>query len=290
MICREALKYAELNGYDTVLLDTAGRLHIDAPLMEELSRIKAAVDPGEILLVADAMTGQDAVNVAKAFHEKLTLTGVVLTKADGDARGGAALSIRAVTGAPVKFVGTGEKLDALEPFHPERMASRILGMGDILTFVEKAQDQVDEKQAKELERKLRKNEFTLEDFRDQLLRLKKMGSMEEILGMIPGLGAKAKELKGMAPDETELDAGRRHHRLDDAAGAAKRADPQRQPPEADRRGERNDRAGREPPDEEFPAGGGDDPADDEGRDARHGEEPPLFGRPGEPAESAGGGE
>ena len=203
-ICREALKYAELNGYDTVLLDTAGRLHIDAPLMDELSRIKEAVDPGDILLVADAMTGQDAVNVAKAFHEKLTLTGVVLTKADGDARGGAALSIRAVTGAPVKFVGTGEKLDALEPFHPERMASRILGMGDILTFVEKAQDQVDEKQAKELERKLRKNEFTLEDFRDQLLRLKKMGSMEEILGMIPGLGAKAKELKGMAPDETEL--------------------------------------------------------------------------------------
>jgi len=203
-ICREAVNYAELNGYDTVLLDTAGRLHVDAPLMEELSRIKTAVDPGEILLVADAMTGQDAVNVAKAFHEKLTLTGVVLTKADGDARGGAALSIRAVTGAPVKFVGTGEKLDALEPFHPERMASRILGMGDLLTFVEKAQDQVDEKQAKELERKLRKNEFTLEDFRDQLLRLKKMGSMEEILGMIPGLGAKAKELKGMAPDETEL--------------------------------------------------------------------------------------
>jgi len=203
-ICREAIRYAERNGYDTVLLDTAGRLHIDAPLMEELSRIKAAVDPGEILLVADAMTGQDAVNVAKAFHEKLTLTGVVLTKADGDARGGAALSIRAVTGAPVKFVGTGEKLDALEPFHPERMASRILGMGDILTFVEKAQDQVDEKQAKELERKLRKNEFTLEDFRDQLLRLKKMGSMEEILGMIPGLGAKAKELKGRTPDETEL--------------------------------------------------------------------------------------
>jgi len=203
-ICREALKYAELNGYDTVLLDTAGRLHIDAPLMEELSRIKAVVDPGDILLVADAMTGQDAVNAAKAFHEKLAITGVVLTKADGDARGGAALSIRAVTGAPVKFVGTGEKLDALEPFHPARMASRILGMGDILTFVEKAQDQVDEKQARELERKLRKNEFTLEDFRDQLLRLRKMGSMEEILGMIPGLGAKAKELKGMAPDEGEL--------------------------------------------------------------------------------------
>jgi signal recognition particle subunit SRP54 len=203
-ICREAIRYAELNGYDTVLLDTAGRLHIDAPLMEELSRIKAATDPGEILLVADAMTGQDAVNVAKAFHEKLQLTGVVLTKMDGDARGGAALSIRAVTGAPVKFVGTGEKAEALEPFHPDRMASRILGMGDILTFVEKAQEQVDEKQAKALERKIRKAEFTLEDFRDQLLRLRKMGSMEEILGMIPGLGGKMKELKGAAPDEAEL--------------------------------------------------------------------------------------
>jgi signal recognition particle subunit SRP54 len=203
-ICREAIRYAELNGYDTVLLDTAGRLHIDAPLMEELARIKAATDPGDILLVADAMTGQDAVNVAKAFHEKLQLTGVVLTKMDGDARGGAALSIRAVTGAPVKFVGTGEKPEALEPFHPDRMASRILGMGDILTFVEKAQEQVDEKQARELERKLRKAEFTLEDFRDQLLRLRKMGSMEEILGMIPGLGGKMKELKGAAPDEAEL--------------------------------------------------------------------------------------
>ncbi|RJP23982.1 MAG: signal recognition particle protein [Deltaproteobacteria bacterium] len=203
-ICREAMRSAELAGHDTVLLDTAGRLHIDAPLMEELSRIKAAVDPAEILLVADAMTGQDAVNVAKAFHEKLGLTGVLLTKMDGDARGGAALSIRAVTGAPVKFVGVGEKLDALEPFHPDRMASRILGMGDILTFVEKAQEQVDEKQAKELERKLRKNEFTLEDFRDQLLRLRKMGSMEDLLGMIPGVGGKMKQLQGAAPDEAEL--------------------------------------------------------------------------------------
>jgi signal recognition particle subunit SRP54 len=203
-ICREAVKYAELNGYDTVLLDTAGRLHIDAPLMEELARIKSAIDPADILLVADAMTGQDAVNVAKSFHDKLGLTGVVLTKMDGDARGGAALSIRAVTGAPVKFVGVGEKLDALEPFHPDRMASRILGMGDILTFAEKAQEQVDEKQAKELARKLRRNEFTLEDFRDQLLKLRKMGSMEDLLGMIPGLGGKMKEMKGMAPDETEL--------------------------------------------------------------------------------------
>jgi signal recognition particle subunit SRP54 len=203
-ICKAGLKFAELNGYDVVILDTAGRLHIDEPLMEELARIKAAVDPSEILLVADGMTGQDAVNVAKSFHAKLSLTGVVLTKMDGDARGGAALSIRAVTGAPVKFVGVGEKLDALEPFFPDRMASRILGMGDILTLVEKAQEQTDEKEAKDLQRKLRRNQFTLEDFRDQLQKMRKMGSMEEIMGMIPGLGGKLKELKNAAPDESEL--------------------------------------------------------------------------------------
>ena len=203
-ICREAVRYADLNGFDTVLLDTAGRLHIDEELMEELRRIKDAVDPGDILLVADAMTGQDAVNVARTFHQKLALSGVILTKLDGDARGGAALSIRAVTGAPIKFVGVGEKLDALEPFHPDRMASRILGMGDILTLVEKAQETIDEKQAKELERKLRKSQFTLEDFREQLLRVRKMGSMEDLLGMIPGMGGKLKEMKGAAPDENEL--------------------------------------------------------------------------------------
>jgi signal recognition particle subunit SRP54 len=203
-ICREAVRYADRNGYDTVLLDTAGRLHIDEELMEELRRIKEAVDPSDILLVADAMTGQDAVNVAKAFHGKLSLSGVVLTKMDGDARGGAALSIRAVTGAPIKFVGVGEKLDALEPFFPDRMASRILGMGDILTLVEKAQETIDEKEARELERKLRKSQFTLEDFREQLLRVRKMGSMEDLLGMIPGMGGKLKEMKGAAPDEAEL--------------------------------------------------------------------------------------
>jgi signal recognition particle subunit SRP54 len=150
------------------------------------------------------MTGQDAVNIARSFHQKLSLTGVVLTKLDGDARGGAALSIRAVTGAPIKFVGVGEKLDALEPFFPDRMASRILGMGDILTLVEKAQDTIDEKEARELERKLRKSQFTLEDFREQLIRVRKMGSMEELLGMIPGMGGKLKEMKGAAPDEAEL--------------------------------------------------------------------------------------
>ncbi len=203
-ICRDAVRFAERSGYDTVLLDTAGRLHIDEELMEELRRIKEAVDPSDILLVADAMTGQDAVNVSRAFHKKLSLSGVVLTKMDGDARGGAALSIRAATGAPVMFVGVGEKPEALEPFFPERMASRILGMGDILTLVEKAQETIDEKQARELERKLRKSQFTLEDFREQLLRVSRMGSMEELLGMIPGMGGKLKELKGAAPDQAEL--------------------------------------------------------------------------------------
>jgi signal recognition particle subunit SRP54 len=203
-ICRQAVRQADLEGFDTVLLDTAGRLHIDEELMEELRRIREAVDPGEILLVADAMTGQDAVNVARAFHEKVGLTGVVLTKMDGDARGGAALSIRAVTGAPIKFVGVGEKADALEAFFPDRMASRILGMGDILTLVEKAQETVDGKKAEELARKIRRSEFTLEDFRDQLVSIRKMGSIEDLLGMIPGMGGRMKELKAAAPDEKEL--------------------------------------------------------------------------------------
>ncbi len=203
-ICRQAVRQADLSGLDTVLLDTAGRLHVDEELMEELRRIREAVEPGEILLVADAMTGQDAVNVARAFHEKVGLTGVLLTKMDGDARGGAALSIRAVTGAPVKFVGVGEKHDALEAFYPDRMASRILGMGDILTLAEKAQETVDTKKAEELERKIRRSEFTLEDFRDQLISIRKMGSIEDLLGMIPGMGGRMKELKAQAPDEKEL--------------------------------------------------------------------------------------
>ncbi len=203
-ICRQAVRQADHTGCDTVLLDTAGRLHVDEELMEELRRIKEAVDPGDILLVADAMTGQDAVNVARAFHEKVGLTGVLLTKMDGDARGGAALSIRAVTGASIKFVGVGEKLDALEAFFPDRMASRILGMGDILTLAEKAQETIDEKKAKDLARKIRRSEFTLEDFRDQLKNLRQMGSIEDLLGMIPGMGGRMKELKAQAPDEKEL--------------------------------------------------------------------------------------
>ena len=185
-IAREALKYAADHGNDLVFLDTAGRLHIDEQLMDELKNIKESIHPHEILLVVDAMTGQDAVNAATAFDGALGIDGVLLTKLDGDARGGAALSIRAATGKPIKFVGTGEKLDMIEPFHPERMASRILGMGDMLTFIEKAEQQYDEKQAKKLEEKLRKNRLTLSDYLDQMEQLQKMGDLSQIASMLPG--------------------------------------------------------------------------------------------------------
>jgi signal recognition particle subunit SRP54 len=199
----DACTFAKNHGYDLVLIDTAGRLHIDDTLMDELQRMKAAIHPHHILLVVDAMTGQDAVNVASGFHSRLALTGVILTKLDGDARGGAALSVRAVTGAPVIFAGTGEKLDALELFHPDRMATRILGMGDVLTLVEKAERAYDEKQALALQKKLRRNEFTLEDFRDQLHALRKMGSMGDLLAMIPGMKKFTRGLD-MGSAETEL--------------------------------------------------------------------------------------
>ena len=185
-IAEEALKYARDHGHDMVFLDTAGRLHVDEALMDELKAIKAAVQPHEILLVVDAMTGQDAVNAASAFDEALGIDGVLLTKLDGDARGGAALSIKATTGKPIKFVGTGEKLDMIELFHPDRMASRILGMGDMLTFIEKAEQQYDEKQAKKLEEKLRKNKLTLTDYLDQMEQLQNMGDLSQIAGMLPG--------------------------------------------------------------------------------------------------------
>ncbi len=202
-ICVSAVEDAKAKGFDTLIIDTAGRLHIDNALMEELKRIKDAVDPSEILFIADAMTGQDAVSVAEAFDKLLSIDGVILTKMDGDARGGAALSLKKVTGKPIKFVGMGEKTDALEVFHPERMASRILGMGDILTLVEKAQTAIDEKTAREFERKIRKDSFTLNDLKKQLGQIKKMGSLQDILGMIPGLG-KIKALKNAKPDESEL--------------------------------------------------------------------------------------
>ncbi|HEX4825696.1 MAG TPA: signal recognition particle protein [Candidatus Polarisedimenticolaceae bacterium] len=188
-IAREALDEARLRGYDTVLVDTAGRLHIDAALMAELAELKTALSPQEILFVADAMTGQDAVKSAGEFHRALALTGVILTKMDGDARGGAALSIRHVTGLPIKFVGTGERPSEFDAFYPDRMVGRILGMGDILGLIEKAEEAVDLAQAKEMERKLRKNEFTLQDFRDQIRTLQKMGPLSGILGMLPGMGA-----------------------------------------------------------------------------------------------------
>jgi signal recognition particle subunit SRP54 len=202
-ICVEARTAAQKQGCDTLILDTAGRLHINEELMAELGRIKDSVKPSDILLVADAMTGQDAVNIAKSFDDFLDIGGVILTKMDGDARGGAALSIKAIIDKPIKFIGVGEKLSALELFHPDRMSSRILGMGDVLTFIEKTQSVVDEKKAVELEKKLRKSQFTLEDFRDQMVQIRKMGSITDLLGMIPGLGGN-KQLKNLKVDEREL--------------------------------------------------------------------------------------
>lgn len=202
-IAKEALIYARQENCDTIILDTAGRLHIDTELMDELSRLKDILEPPEILLVADAMTGQDAVQIAGAFNEKLGLTGVILTKLDGDARGGAALSIRSVTKCPIKLIGVGEKLDALEVFHPDRMSSRILGMGDVLSMIEKAQETFDAEQAQEMARKFRQDTFTLEDFLSQLQQVKKMGSFEQILGMLPGMGI-LKDLKKAKVDEKEF--------------------------------------------------------------------------------------
>ena len=201
-IAKASVEYARKHGNDLIFLDTAGRLHIDEELMNELKNIKAAVEPAEILLVVDAMTGQDAVNAAEAFDNALGITGVMLSKLDGDARGGAALSVRAATGKPIKFIGTGEKLDMIEPFHPERMASRILGMGDVLTLIEKAEQSFDEKKALEAAEKLRANRFTLSDYLDQMGQLKNMGDLESIMGMIPGMDAKA--LKGAKIDDKAM--------------------------------------------------------------------------------------
>ena len=200
-ICKWALKRAFLDKHNVVILDTAGRLHVDEELMLELNQIKKQIKPTQIFFVCDSMTGQDAVNSAKEFNEQLNFDGVILTKLDGDTRGGAALSIKAVTGKPIKFVGVGEKLDKLEEFHPDRMASRILGMGDVVTLVEKAQMAIDEKEAEKLEKKIKDNTLTLDDFLSQLQQVRKMGSMKDILGMIPGMG---KKMKGMDVDENQL--------------------------------------------------------------------------------------
>ena len=202
-IAKAGIEHAKKHGHDMVFIDTAGRLHIDEVLMKELKDIKAAVEPTEILLVVDAMTGQDAVNVAESFNDLLDITGVILTKLDGDTRGGAALSVRHVTGKPIKFVGTGEKLDMIEPFYPDRMASRILGMGDVLSLIEKAQQNFDDKQAAELERKMREQSFTLTDFLEQFKQVRGMGSLDQLMGMIPGVNTAA--LKDVKVDERQLD-------------------------------------------------------------------------------------
>jgi len=203
-IAKDSVEQAGKLACDTVIIDTAGRLHVDRELMDEIKNIKQSVKPAEVLLVADAMTGQDAVTVAESFQEAVEITGVVLTKLDGDARGGAALSIKAVTGAPVKLAGVGEKLTDLEAFHPERMASRILEMGDILTLIERAEEAFDRKKAEEMQRKLKRNQFDLEDFRQALSQMKKMGPVEDIIGMIPGLGAQMKKLNSLTPPDEEL--------------------------------------------------------------------------------------
>ena len=205
-IAQASIKQALSQGQDVVIIDTAGRLHINEELMGELRDIKSTVRPHEILLVVDAMTGQDAVNVAESFHQELGVDGIILTKLDGDTRGGAALSIKAVTGCPIKFAGIGEKMDALEAFYPERMASRILGMGDVLTLIEKAQEAFDEKQAREMEQKLRNKEFTLDDFLDQMQQLKKMGPLSSILEMIPGVGKQLKDVQINEKDMAHVEA------------------------------------------------------------------------------------
>jgi signal recognition particle subunit SRP54 len=202
-LARVARRETANTGRDVLLVDTAGRLHIDDQLMNELQQLKELLAPVEVLFIADAMTGQDAVRSAEEFHKRLGITGVILTKMDGDARGGAALSIRSVTGQPLKFVGVGEKPDALEPFHPDRVASRILGMGDVLSIIEKVESEVDQKQAEEMQRKLIENEFTLEDFRDQLRQLRKLGPLDSILSMMPQVGL-LKGLKNVKVEETEI--------------------------------------------------------------------------------------
>jgi signal recognition particle subunit SRP54 len=199
-ICANAIKQARQGAYDVVILDTAGRLHIDDELMDELTQIKARTDPQEVLLVADAMTGQDAVRVAEAFHEQVGLTGLILTKIDGDARGGAAISIRSVTGVPIKFLGTGEKTGDIEKFHPDRMASRILGMGDVLTLIERAESALDQEKAQRAGERLLTGEFNLEDFLDQLGEVKKLGPMSQLLEMVPGM---AKVSRDLSPDLTD---------------------------------------------------------------------------------------
>ena len=240
-----ALAEAKAKGFDTVIVDTAGRLHIDDELMDELQAIKDAVQPSDLLYVADSMTGQDAIKSAGEFNRRVGVTGVVLTKLDGDARGGAALSVVSVVGVPIAFVGSGETLEDLELFHPDRIVSRMLGMGDVLSLIEKAEQAIDEGEAEKLEEKLRKNQFTLDDFRKQLKTIKRMGPLESVLGMIPGMG-QMKELAQNKPDEKQLGRVEAIISSMTAEERRERLDHQRQPPQADRRRQRHVGRGREP--------------------------------------------
>ena len=249
-IAKQGVEFAREKG-DVVIIDTAGRLHIDEELMDELVRIRKEVKPHNILLVVDAMTGQDAVNAAEQFKQRVDIDGVILTKLDGDARGGAALSVRAVTGKPIKFASTGEKLDDLDDFHPDRMASRILGMGDVLSLIERAQETIDEKQAAQMEERLRKAEFTFEDFLVQMKQVRKMGSLSSIVGMLPGIPG-MKQLKNAAGRRQAARPHRGHGALDDARGAPPSGDHRRQPPPAHRARQRPHGAGRQRPAQAVP--------------------------------------
>ena len=264
-IARRALETARREGYDVLILDTAGRLSIDDALMTELAQVRDLAQPHETLLVADALTGQDAVNTARIFHERIGVTGIVLTRMDGDARGGAALSMRHVTGQPIKLVGMGEKLDALEPFHPDRVAARILDMGDVVSLVEQAAEMVDKEDAEKLARKMAKGSFDLDDLRAQLLQMRKMGGMKGILGKLPGVQKMQKQLdRGQHRREDDRPPVR-DHRFDDAQGAAQRRPAQRLAQAAHRRRLRHLGPGRQPPAEAAPADAGHDEADEEGR-------------------------
>ena len=270
-ITQRSLKWAREQALTILILDTAGRLHIDEDLMHEVATIRQRTQPQEVLLVVDAMTGQDAVRVADEFNKTVGLTGLILTKMDGDARGGAALSVRQVTGVPIKFMGTGEKLDALEPFYPDRLAQRILGMGDVMSLIERAREQIDEKQAEKMARKMGRAGFDLEDFLQQMRQMRKMGPMAQLLEMIPGMGKalsdpQVKAGAGRRPDE----ADRGHHPLDDAGGAPQPRDPQRQPQTPHREGQRHHPAGDQSAARLLQAGADDDEADDGDAAARQG--------------------
>ena len=266
-IAEWALERARTEGRDVLIIDTAGRLHIDEELMDQLAAIRKRTVPHDVLLVLDSMTGQDAVDVAERFSERVDFDGVLLTKLDGDARGGAALSVKAVTGKPILYASTGEKLEQLERFHPERMAGRILGMGDVLSLIEKAEEVSDKKQAADLERKIRKQQFTLEDFLQQMRQVRKMGPMSNLLGMMPGMGKAAKQIRQVNMDERELD---RLEAIILSMTPAERAHPetdQRLPPQAHRPGLRDHRAGREPAREAVRPDAEDDVPDGAGQDA-----------------------